>query len=92
MVFRKISKDLKDRILYLLDNNYIPEDVCDIFDVSPRSLTRWRNNRQQFGSVVPPPNPDHGRPRILNADMTHDLITLNGEAPEMFLDEIQDWL
>jgi hypothetical protein len=24
--------------------------------------------------------------------MTHDLITLNAEAPDMFLDEIQDWL
>lgn len=23
--------------------------------------------------------------------MTHDLITLNDEAPDMFLDEIQDW-
>jgi hypothetical protein len=39
MVFRKISQDIKNRALYLLDNDYITEDVCDIFDVSSHSLS-----------------------------------------------------
>jgi hypothetical protein len=34
----------------------------------------------------------HGRPRVLNGDMTHDLYTLLEEAPEMYLSEIQDWI
>src|ERR1700677_4261730 len=37
-------------------------------------------------------NLKQGQTQILNADMTHDLYTLNQEAPEMYLDEIQDLL
>ncbi|KAJ7242535.1 hypothetical protein C8J57DRAFT_1084317, partial [Mycena rebaudengoi] len=44
------------------------------------------------GSVRPPMNPLRGRPRILNGDQTHDLLTLLAEAPEMYLDEIMDWV
>lgn len=55
-------------------------------------MRRWTNNMEEYGSVVPLPNPNRGRPRRLNADMTHDLATLIAEAPEMYLDEIQDWL
>jgi hypothetical protein len=39
VVFRKISQDIKEHTLYLLDNDYITEDVCDIFDVSSHSLS-----------------------------------------------------
>ncbi|KIL63075.1 hypothetical protein M378DRAFT_43789, partial [Amanita muscaria Koide BX008] len=92
MPFRHISKDIKERALYLYQNGYIPADVCDVLGVSERSLYRWIHNNENFGSVVPPHNPIQGRPRILNADMTHDLVTLIEEAPETFLDEIQDWL
>lgn len=92
MVFRKISEDIKNRALWLLDHDYIPEDVCDILGVSSRSLRRWESNVEVYGSVIPPPLPNRGRPRVLHADMTHDLVTLMEEAPEMYLDEIQDWL
>jgi len=92
MVFRHISKDIKDRALYLLDNDYIPDDVAELLGVHTRSISRWGDNMETFGSVVPPANPLHGRPRILNAEMTNDLATLIQEAPAMYLDEIQDWL
>ncbi|KZP06306.1 hypothetical protein FIBSPDRAFT_764652, partial [Athelia psychrophila] len=71
-----ISKDIKDRALYVLFEGYIIEDVCDIFDVSERSLCRWRATWEARGSVIPPHQPIQGRPRILNADHTHDLLTL----------------
>jgi transposase len=92
MVFRKISQDIKDRVIFLLENDWIPYDVADIFGVSTRSISRWRRNVEIHGSTVPPPNPLRGRPRILNPDMTHDLSILISESPAMFLDEIQDWL
>ncbi|KZP29549.1 hypothetical protein FIBSPDRAFT_671076, partial [Athelia psychrophila] len=57
MVFRHISKDIKDRALHLLSEGYITEDVCDIFDVSERSLCRWRANLEAHGSVIPPQQP-----------------------------------
>lgn len=71
---------------------YIPTDVCEILGVSKRSLQRWTHNQLEHGSVLPPPNPTRGRPRILNVDATYDIMSLLDETPEMFLDEIQDWL
>ena len=45
-----------------------------------------------YGNPLPPHPLTLGQPRILNNDMTHDLYTLPQEAPDMYLDEIQDWL
>ena len=92
MVYRHISKDMKERVLWLISHEYVPEDVVELFDISQRSVARWRQNNRLYGSVIPPPNPMQCRPRILNADMTHDLYTLLEEAPEMYLSEIQDWI
>jgi transposase len=92
MVFRKISPDIKERALWLWDNGYVKEDICTILGVSVSSLNRWRDNLENYNSVVPPPNPRQGRLRILKPDMTHDLYTLLEEAPELYLDEIQEWL
>ena len=68
MVFRHISKDIKDRILWLRGNGYITDDICDMFGVSLRSIQRWQSNFNQYGSVIPPRNPLQGRPHFLNAD------------------------
>jgi transposase len=92
MVYRHISKDLKERALWLILHEYAPEDICELFDISTRSVARWKQNNRTYGSVIPPPNPMQCRPRILNGDMTHDLYTLLEEAPEMYLSEIQDWI
>ena len=83
---------MKERVLWLISHEYVPEDVVELFDISQRSVARWRQNNRLYGSVIPPPNPMQCRPRILNADMTHDLYTLLEEAPEMYLSEIQDWI
>jgi transposase len=92
MVYRSISKDLKDCALWLISHGYAPEDICNLFDISKRSLDRWRQNDRIHRSVIPPPNPMHCCPRILNPDMTHNLYTLLEEAPEMYLYEIQEWI
>jgi transposase len=92
MVYRHISKDLKERALWLISHEYAPEDISELFDISSRSITRWKQNNRLYGSVIPPPNPMQCRPRILNSDMTHDLYTLLEEAPEMYLSEIQEWI
>jgi transposase len=92
MVYRHISKEIKDRALWLISHDYAPEDICELFDISSRSFARWKRNNRIYGSVIPPPNLMQCRPRILNSDMTHDLYTLLEEAPEMYLSEIQDWI
>src|SRR5258708_27949262 len=92
MVYCHISKDLKERALWLISHGYAPGDICELFDISQKSVTRWKVNNLLYGSVIPPPNPIQGRPHILNSDMTHDLYMLLEEAPEMYLSEIQDWI
>ena len=44
------------------------------------------------GTPLPPPSLILGCPRTLTTQITHDLYTLIEDAPDMFLDEIQDWL
>jgi len=92
MVFRHISKDLKERALWLILHGYAPEDVCELFDISPSSVGRWKHNNRVYGSVIPPPNPIQCHPRILSGNMMDDLYRLLEEAPEMYLSEIQDWI
>ena len=45
-----------------------------------------------YGSVIPPRNPLQGFPSVLNAEQRSQLFDLLDQAPEMFLDEIQDWV
>ncbi len=52
MVYRRISQDLKERALWLLGHDYIPEDVAEILGVSERSLARWKANELNYGSVM----------------------------------------
>ncbi|KAK7002487.1 hypothetical protein R3P38DRAFT_1734943 [Favolaschia claudopus] len=63
MVNRHISEDFKVRALWLLDNGYMTEEVCDILGVSQRSIGCWRANVRNYGSVIPPHVPLQGRPR-----------------------------
>jgi transposase len=92
MVYCHISKDLKECVLWLISHKYVPKDIIELFDISERSIARWRQNNCLYGSVVPPPNPMQCRSRILNVDMTHNLYTLLEKALEMYLGEIQDWI
>ncbi|KAJ7902577.1 hypothetical protein B0H14DRAFT_2329077, partial [Mycena olivaceomarginata] len=56
------------------------------------SLCCWKANQLDYGGIIPPANPFWSRPQILNVDQTYDLPTFLAEAPEMYLDEIMDWV
>jgi transposase len=60
--------------------------------VSLRSIQHWQSNFNQHGGVIPPRNHLQGRPYFLTADQRHDLFTMLNESPELFLDEIRDWV
>ena len=55
MVYRHISKDLKEHVLWLVSHEYAPEDICELFDIFPSSIARWKQNNRIYGSVIPPP-------------------------------------
>ena len=92
MVYCHINKEMKDHVLWLITHGYAPNDICELFDISSRSVDRWKKNNHIHRSIIPTPNPLACHPHILNGDMTHDLYTLLQEAPEMYLSEIQDWI
>lgn len=92
MVFRKISKDVKDQAINLCYQGLIPRDICDILGISSRSLSRWRQNQEIHGSTLPPLTYTAGHPRILNSEQVLSICEQLDRAPEMYLDEIQDWV
>lgn len=92
MVFRKISKDLKDRAMHLYASGHVPLEVVKILGVSERSFWRWRANCRRHGTVIGLPALGRGRPRYLTPSATADLYNLLEEYPSIYLDEIQHWL
>ncbi|KAF8573627.1 hypothetical protein K439DRAFT_1555387 [Ramaria rubella] len=92
MPFCHISSDLKQQSLWLLAHDYTPEDTCTILGVSRSSVRQWWDNYEEYSDVLPPPNPNQGRPRVLDGDKLHSLVELIEWSPEMYLDELQDWL
>lgn len=92
MVFHSISKDIKEQALWLLGEDFIDEDIAALLGVSTRSIRQWEDNFEQYGSVIPPQILPRGRPSVMSTAVREDLIALSAESPELFLDEIQDWI
>ena len=92
MGFQHVSQDLKQRALVLRDRGYNGHQIHDILGVSPRSIQRWLHNFKIHSSVVVPHSVDQGRPRKFNAAISHDVHTLLIESPDLYLEEILDWL
>ena len=92
MVFQCISKDLNCRHLGSEANASFLMISANLLGISSRSLSRWQTNMNSFGSVIPAHNLLQGCPSILNAEQRNELFNLLDQAPEMFLDELQDWV
>lgn len=91
MVNRKISPDMKQRALQLIDEGWELAKLADVFGVSSKSIERWDHNYKTHG-CVDPPSGLRGRPRILTTQAINDLQELIRETPLLFLDEIGEWL
>jgi transposase len=92
MPYRLIGADIKQRALWLLAEDYLPDEVHIILDVSNHSMQRWTANLAGYGHVIPPHNPLQGQPRGLIAMHTYSLIDTIKSFPAIYLDELQDWL
>ena len=92
MVNRRISAQVKELALALWEKGFSKSDVCEIFQVSPRSLYRWRAWLDEFDSVTPPPSPLRGRPRIISLAAMTAVQQLYEVHPDTYLDELQWFL
>ena len=75
---------MKECGLSLWDCGWEVEDICETLGFSHASLYRWRQILEQYGTVIRPPSPLHGRPRILTQaiiDALHHLLI------DLYLDE-----
>jgi transposase len=90
MGFRKISDDMKERALHLLTEGWELPAIADVLGVSFKSIDRWADNYDRHG-IVPPSYHQGGR-RLLSAEAISDLKELIDESPELYLDEIGEWL
>jgi transposase len=91
MPFRKINNGVKERALQLIAEGWPLEQVIEAMGVSRRSINRWADNYEDFGSVKPPAVIT-GRPRVLNPTAVEGLYDLLVESPELYLDEIAEYL
>ncbi|KAF7352249.1 Tc1-mariner class transposase [Mycena venus] len=89
MVNRRISSDLKERALILWEAGWSPEDIRYAFNVSPRSLYRWRTIFEEFGTVTKPPSPLRGRDRIISLGVLDAAKEIFFHDPSVMLDELQ---
>ncbi|KAJ7705751.1 hypothetical protein B0H16DRAFT_1346061 [Mycena metata] len=89
MVNRRISSDLKERALVLWEAGWSPEDIRYAFNVSPRSLYRWRTIFEEFGTVPKPPSHLRGRERIISLGVLNAAKEVFFHDPSVMLDELQ---
>jgi transposase len=92
MVFRQISTDIKECALALMHQGWDLDTIIEALDVSSRSIQRWTDIYNKYETVIQPQQHQQGRPRILDNDSIHDLLTLIKEQPQMYLNEIAEWL
>lgn len=91
MVYRQISTDMKKRALQLLEEGWEMSKIADALGVSNKCIPRWHNNYMVHGRVDPP-SALRGRHRILTGEVIEELRKLMQESPELYLDEIGEWL
>lgn len=91
MPYHKIDNGLKQRAVQLISEGWSLEQVIEAIGVSRRSIDRWVDNYETFGSVKPPAVIS-GRPRVLKPDAIEGLTDLLAESPGLYLDEIAEYL
>jgi transposase len=92
MPYRHISDDLKSRALYLQEHSELDFDPVAALGVSEASIRRWGDNLDKYGSVHQPWKHKSGRPTTLSANQREELYQLLKTSPELYLDEIHEWM
>ena len=91
MVNQKISHDMKQQALQLINKGWEPAEVADVLGVLSKSIEHWDYNYETHGCINPP-SALRGQPQIIIAQATNDLHELIQETPLLFLNEIGEWL
>ncbi|KAF8240126.1 hypothetical protein L208DRAFT_1234393 [Tricholoma matsutake] len=52
MVYHKVSPNMKQRVLQLIDEGWEMQDVADILSVASKSIRRWADNYNTHGCAI----------------------------------------
>ena len=67
-------------------------EIVDALKVSKWTVNNYRRNIDAFGVPVPPPSATPHRPTKIHVATEEAMVDLLKANPQMYLDEIQDWL
>lgn len=91
MGYRQISKDIKERVIFLYRNGWPLDELTGIFGVSEKSIRRWKTILEEEGSVVRPRSHLQGRAPILNAEMRYELLEILKEDTTLYIEQLKDF-
>ncbi|KAJ7726614.1 hypothetical protein B0H16DRAFT_1665712 [Mycena metata] len=89
MVYRKISRDLKDAALRLWDLGWEEDNIMRGLVVSWSSLYRWKKLFEESGSTIRPPSPLVGRPQTITRAVLTACYDIYQKQPDLYLDELR---
>ncbi|KAJ7037750.1 hypothetical protein C8F04DRAFT_952290 [Mycena alexandri] len=89
MVYRKISRDLKDAAMRLWDLGWEEDEIMRGLVVSRSSLYRWKSLFQELGTTTRPPSPLVRRPRIITRAVLTACYDIYRKEPDLYLDELR---
>jgi len=92
MVRRKISRDIKERALFLLNHPDLCDDICAVLGVSRRSVEHWQENHARYGDVEGQPVIRTACRRRLNDEQIIEMTNLLYSNPSLLLEEIRQWV
>jgi hypothetical protein len=90
MVYRKISRDLKECTIFLLDYPEICTDICGALGLSPASVKHWRRNIWDFGNVDGRPHLSRASRKHLNEEKIDQIVYLYYMTPSLLLDKVKE--
>ncbi|KAJ3846172.1 hypothetical protein EV368DRAFT_53149, partial [Lentinula lateritia] len=83
---RKISPDLKSCALDLWEHGWDRSDICSALGISSASLYCWIQIFNEFDSVVKPPSPLRGCPRMITIAALTAMKEIYNHHPDSYLD------
>ncbi|KAJ7716063.1 hypothetical protein B0H16DRAFT_1252663, partial [Mycena metata] len=89
MVYRKISRNLKDAALRLWDLGWEEDEIMRGLVVSRSSLYHWKKIFQEYGSTTRPASPLVGRPRTITRAVLTACYAIYQKEPDLYLDELR---
>ena len=82
---KQYSVDLRERLLGAIDAGLSQAEASRLFGVGTSTITRWRQQRRDTGSLAPKPR--SGRPPVIGPDQADALQAQVAQHPDATLAE-----